>query len=113
MKNLINKVTEAKKAAEAALISRREETAAIRMQANTAKILENSPTLMRMRELEVLEKVASNAKRAATRKARHIMGKKQRLAITAPPETGTGTATGPAPVASGTATTAPATKPTA
>lgn len=61
MKDLMNKVTEAKKAAEAALITRREETAAIRMQANTAKILETNPTLMRVRELEVLEKVAQKA----------------------------------------------------
>ena len=40
-------VTEAKKAAEANLIARREETAAMRSQANTAKLLEASPTLMR------------------------------------------------------------------
>src|SRR4030065_636171 len=58
MKDLMNRVTEAKKAAEAALITRREETAAMRSQANTAKILESSPTLMRLRELEVLEKVS-------------------------------------------------------
>ena len=57
----MNKVTEAKKAAEAALVTRREETAAMRMQANTAKILESSPTLMKLRELEVLEKVAGKA----------------------------------------------------
>jgi regulator of protease activity HflC (stomatin/prohibitin superfamily) len=61
MKELMNKVTEAKKAAEAALITRREETAAMRMQANTAKILESSPTLMKLKELEVLEKVAGKA----------------------------------------------------
>jgi len=61
MKDLMNKVTEAKKAAEAALITRREETAAMRSQANTAKILETSPTLMRLRELEVLEKVSQKA----------------------------------------------------
>jgi len=36
MKDLMNKVTEAKKAAEANLISRREETAAMRSQANRA-----------------------------------------------------------------------------
>jgi len=62
MKNLLNKVVEAKKAAEANLIVRREETAAMRSQVNTAKMLENNPTLMRIRELEVLEKVASNSK---------------------------------------------------
>ncbi|HXH37301.1 MAG TPA: slipin family protein [Thermoanaerobaculia bacterium] len=61
MKDLMNRVTEAKKAAEAALITRREETAAMRMQANTAKILESNPTLMRLRELEVLEKVAEKS----------------------------------------------------
>ncbi len=61
MKELMNKVTEAKKAAEASLITRREETAAMRMQANTAKILESSPTLMKLKELEVLEKVANKA----------------------------------------------------
>jgi len=61
MKDLMNKVTEARKAAEAALITRREETAAMRSQANTAKILESSPTLMRLRELEVLEKVSEKA----------------------------------------------------
>lgn len=61
MKTLLNRVTEARKAAEAALITRREETAAIRSQANTARIFESNPTLMRLRELEVLEKVAEKA----------------------------------------------------
>jgi len=57
MKDLLNKVTEAKKAAEANLITRREETAAVRAQLNAARILESNPTLMPLRELEVLEKV--------------------------------------------------------
>ena len=55
----MNKVTEAKKAAEANLIVRREETAAMRSQVNTAKLLADNPTLMRLRELEVLEKIAA------------------------------------------------------
>ncbi|MBL9123626.1 MAG: slipin family protein [Planctomycetaceae bacterium] len=62
MKDLMNKVTEAKKAAEANLIARREETAAIRSQANTAKLLTDNPTLMRLRELEILEKISANSK---------------------------------------------------
>ena len=62
IKDLMNKVTEARKAAEANLIARREETAAIRSQANTARLLSDSPTLMRLRELEVLEKVAAGGK---------------------------------------------------
>src|SRR5262249_48591050 len=47
MKELLNKVTEAKTAAEAQLITRREETAAMRSQANTARLLQDNPTLMR------------------------------------------------------------------
>jgi hypothetical protein len=58
----MNKVIEARKAADANLITRREETAAMRSQANTARILENNPTLMRLRELDVLEKIAEKSK---------------------------------------------------
>jgi regulator of protease activity HflC (stomatin/prohibitin superfamily) len=59
MKELLNKVTEARKAAEANLVTRREETAAYRSQANTARLLADNPTLMRLRELEALEKIAA------------------------------------------------------
>ncbi|MCC7421559.1 MAG: slipin family protein [Planctomycetaceae bacterium] len=62
MKELMNKVTEARKAAEANLIVRREETAAIRSQSNTARLLAESPVLMRLRELETLEKIAATGK---------------------------------------------------
>lgn len=61
MKEILNRVTEARKAAEAMLVTRREETAAIRSQANTARLYESNPTLMRLRELEVLEQVADKA----------------------------------------------------
>jgi len=62
MKDMMNKVIEARKAADANLIMRREETAAMRSQANTAKLLDSNPTLMRLRELDVLEKIAGNSK---------------------------------------------------
>jgi regulator of protease activity HflC (stomatin/prohibitin superfamily) len=62
MKQLLNQVIEARKAAEANAIARREETAAVRSQMNTAKLLEANPALMRLRELEVLEKVAETSK---------------------------------------------------
>lgn len=62
MKDLLNKVMEARTAAEAQLITRREETAAMRSQANTARLLADNPTLMRLRELEVLEKIAATGK---------------------------------------------------
>jgi hypothetical protein len=58
----VNNVTEAKKAAEANLIFRREETTAMRRRANTAKLLAESPTLMWLRELEGIEKIAANGK---------------------------------------------------
>ncbi len=62
IRELLNKVTEAKKAAEAAIITRREETAAMRSQANTAKLLESNPVLMKLRELEALERIAERSK---------------------------------------------------
>jgi len=57
MKNILNQVVEAEKSAQANNIKRREETAATRSLHNTAKLMENNPTLMRLKELEVLEKV--------------------------------------------------------
>jgi hypothetical protein len=41
---------------------RREEVAALRWQLNAARLIESNPTLMRLRELEVLEKVTEKAK---------------------------------------------------
>ena len=58
MKEIMNKVIEAQKGSEANGIKRREETAAMRSQLNTAKLMESNPVLMRLRELEVLETVA-------------------------------------------------------
>lgn len=58
MKTILNQVVEAQKAAEANVIKRREETAATRSLHNTAKVMENNPTLMRLKELEALEKMA-------------------------------------------------------
>lgn len=62
MKELMNKVIEARKAAEANVITRREEAASLRHQANAAKLLAENPALQRLRELEVVEKVAAAGK---------------------------------------------------
>jgi regulator of protease activity HflC (stomatin/prohibitin superfamily) len=62
MKTILNQVIEAQKRAEADLIRRREETAAARSQANTARLLDASPTLRRMKELEALQAVLAGAK---------------------------------------------------
>lgn len=58
MKAILNQVMEARKKAEASLIMRREEVAATRSLANTAEMLAKNPALMRMKELETLEKIA-------------------------------------------------------
>ncbi len=57
MKLILNQVVEAQKESEANLIKRREETQAMRSLHNTAKMMENNPTLMRLKELEALERV--------------------------------------------------------
>lgn len=58
MRTLLAKVVEAEKAAQANIILRREETAATRSMMNTAKVMDNNPTALRLKELEVLEKIA-------------------------------------------------------
>jgi hypothetical protein len=50
-------VVEAEKAAQANVIRRREETAATRSLLNTAKVMEDNPVALRLKELETLEKV--------------------------------------------------------
>lgn len=57
MKDILNQVVEAEKVAQANVIKRREETAATRSLLNTARLMDENPTLLRMKELEVLEKV--------------------------------------------------------
>ena len=57
MKDILGKVVEAEKAAQANVIRRREETNATRSLLNTAKVMENNPTALRLKELEALEKV--------------------------------------------------------
>ncbi len=59
MKDLLNKVMEAQKAAEANVISRREEIAATRSMAQTAAVLAEHPVLMRLKELEAYKELAA------------------------------------------------------
>jgi regulator of protease activity HflC (stomatin/prohibitin superfamily) len=58
MKVLLAQVVEAEKAAQANVIRRREETNATRSMLNTARVMENNPIALRLKELETLEKVA-------------------------------------------------------
>ena len=57
MKDILNQVVQAEKAAQANIIKRREETAATRALLNTARLMGENPILLRLKELEALEKV--------------------------------------------------------
>jgi regulator of protease activity HflC (stomatin/prohibitin superfamily) len=58
MKAILSQVVEAEKSAQANVIRRREETAATRSLLNTAKVMENNPVALRLKEMETLERVA-------------------------------------------------------
>jgi hypothetical protein len=57
MKEILNRVVEAETVAHANLIRRREESAATRSLLNTARLMDENQTLLRLKELETLEKV--------------------------------------------------------
>ena len=57
IRELVNKVVEAERTAKANLIRRQEETAATRSLLNTAKLMEDNPLLLRLKELELLERL--------------------------------------------------------
>ena len=54
---------EAEKTAQANLIRRREETAATRSALNTARLMDDNPTLLRLKELETLERLMEKVER--------------------------------------------------
>jgi hypothetical protein len=60
MKTLLNRVIEAEKAAAANVILRREETAATRSLANTARVMADQPILLRLKEIETMKEIAGN-----------------------------------------------------
>ena len=60
MRTLMQRVLSAEKEAEAGSIERREESARTRSQANAARMIENNPVMMRLRELEALQTIAAS-----------------------------------------------------
>lgn len=58
MKEIMNQVLIAEKKAQANIIMRREETASTRSLLNTAKLMEENTMLMRLKEMEYVEKIA-------------------------------------------------------
>lgn len=63
IRTILSKVVEAEKAAQANVIRRREETAATRSMLNTARVMEENPVALRLKELEVLERIAEKVER--------------------------------------------------
>jgi len=63
VRDILNQVVTAEKQAQANLIRRREETAATRSLLNTAKLMEDNPLLVRLKELETLEKVSEKVEK--------------------------------------------------
>jgi regulator of protease activity HflC (stomatin/prohibitin superfamily) len=63
VRDILNQVVAAEKKAQANLIARREETAATRSLLNTARLMAEHPLLVRMKELETLEKIASKVEK--------------------------------------------------
>lgn len=58
MREIMNQVLIAEKKAQANIIMRREETASVRSMLNTAKLMEENPTLWKLKEMEYVEKIA-------------------------------------------------------
>ena len=63
MRELLNQVVAAEKAAEANVIRRREETNATRALLNTAKVMAENPVMLRLKELEALTEIAGKVER--------------------------------------------------
>jgi regulator of protease activity HflC (stomatin/prohibitin superfamily) len=63
VRELVNRVVEAERTAKANLIRRQEETAATRSLLNTARLMEDNPLLLRLKELESLERLVEKVGR--------------------------------------------------
>ena len=62
-KAILGKVVKAEKAAQANVIRRRKETAATRSLMNTSKVIKDNPVVLRLKELETLEKITEKIDR--------------------------------------------------
>ena len=60
IRDIMNTVLIAEKRAQANVITRREEVASTRSLLNTAKLMEENPTLYRLKELEHIERICEN-----------------------------------------------------
>ena len=60
MRDILHRVLVAEKTVQANVVLRRDETAATRAMLNTAKLMDDHPMLLRLKEMEYVEKIADN-----------------------------------------------------
>ena len=79
IRDIMNTVLVAEKQAQASVITRREEVASTRSLLNTAKLMEENPTLMRLKELEYLERICERVDSISVSGGADLLGQLSRL----------------------------------
>ena len=79
IREIMNTVLVAEKQAQASVITRREEVASTRSLLNTAKLMEENPTLMRLKELEYLERICDRVDSISVSGGADLLGQLSRL----------------------------------
>lgn len=79
IRDIMNTVLLAEKQAQASVITRREEVASTRSLLNTAKLMEENPTLMRLKELEYLERICDRVDSISVAGGADLLGQLSRL----------------------------------
>ena len=79
IREIMNTVLVAEKQAQASVITRREEVASTRSLLNTAKLMEENPTLMRLKELEYLERICERVDSISVSGGADLLGQLSRL----------------------------------
>lgn len=79
IREIMNQVLIAEKKAQAAMISRREETAAMRAMLNSARLLEDNPMLYRLKEFEHIEKIAEKIEYITLQGNGHVLDQLKEL----------------------------------
>ncbi len=79
VREIMNTVLVAEKQAQANVIARREEVASTRSLLNTAKLMEENPVLMRLKELEYLERICERVDSISVAGGADLLGQLGRL----------------------------------
>ncbi len=80
IREIMNTVLLAEKQAQASVIARREEVASTRSLLNTARMMEENPTLMRLKELEYLERICDRVDSISVSGGADLLGQLSALA---------------------------------